>query len=71
MGKLERGLIFTKQYFYTKTNIPTTVNYYSQSKQDFIIDYFFEGKKGGTFVDISAHNGITMSNSYFFEKERN
>ena len=47
------------------------MNYYSQSKQDFIIDYFFEGKTGGTFVDIGAHNGVTMSNSYFFEKERN
>ena len=47
------------------------MKYYSQSKQDIIIDYFFDQKTEGTFVDIGAHDGIRMSNSYFFEKERN
>ena len=47
------------------------MKYYSQSNQDFVIDYFFQGKTNGTFVDLGAHDGITMSNSYFFEKERN
>ena len=44
--------------------------YYSQCKQDqYINESFFKGKDSGVFVDIGAHNGISLSNSYFFEKE--
>ncbi len=43
---------------------------YSQYKQDEMIDHLFEGKKGGTFLDIGAHDGISFSNTYLFEKER-
>jgi FkbM family methyltransferase len=43
--------------------------YYSQFKQDqFVNENFFKNKKDGFFVDIGAHNGITFSNSLFFEK---
>lgn len=43
--------------------------FYSQCGQDeFVYRNFFKGKKNGTFVDIGAHNGITISNTYFFEK---
>lgn len=28
-------------------------------------------QRGGVFIDIGAHDGITFSNSYFFEKFRN
>jgi|688.fasta_scaffold01710_12 FkbM family methyltransferase len=43
--------------------------YYSQYKQDqFVNEKFFKNKKNGFFVDIGAHNGITFSNSLFFEK---
>lgn len=44
--------------------------YYSQFKQDFIIDGLFNKKQKGVFIDIGAHDGITYSNSYFFEKNR-
>lgn len=44
--------------------------YYSQSKQDYIIDILLNGQVNGFFVDIGAHDGISLSNSYFFEKER-
>lgn len=46
--------------------------YKSQSGQDeFIFKNFFNKKKNGFFVDIGAHDGITGSNTYFFEKELN
>lgn len=47
------------------------MKYHSQAKQDLIIDNLMKGKDGGTFIDIGANDGITYSNSFFFEKERN
>lgn len=47
------------------------MKYYGQYKQDKYLDAIFKKKSNGTFVDIGAHDGITFSNSYFFEKERN
>lgn len=42
---------------------------YSQFGQDvFVYDNFFENKRNGTFVDIGAHDGVTLSNTYMFEK---
>ena len=44
--------------------------YYSQSGQDkYLNEVIFKGKKNGIFLDIGANDGITYSNSYFFEKE--
>lgn len=44
--------------------------YYSQCGQDtFVHKTFFKNKHDGIFVDIGAHDGITFSNTYFFEKE--
>lgn len=43
--------------------------YVSQAGQDKILnEHFFKNKKGGVFVDIGAHNGKSLSNTYFFEK---
>ena len=43
--------------------------YYSQYEQDkFLNEVIFKNKKKGTFLDIGANDGITISNSYFFEK---
>lgn len=33
-------------------------------------NYFYK-KKNGYFVEIGAHDGISMSNTYFFEKSSN
>lgn len=42
---------------------------FSQNGQDsFVLDYF-EYKKNGTFLDIGANNGISLSNTYILEKE--
>ncbi len=45
--------------------------YNSQIGQDKFIDEFFEKKEGLTFLDIGAHDGVSISNTYFLEKERN
>lgn len=44
--------------------------YFSQHGQDkFLNEVLFKNKKQGVFLDIGANDGITFSNSYFFEKE--
>lgn len=46
------------------------MKYYSQDNQDkFINQVFFRNRKKGFFIDIGAHNGVTFSNSCFFEKQ--
>lgn len=44
--------------------------YYSQAGQDkFLIEKIFGFSKKGVFFDIGAHDGVSYSNTYFFEKE--
>lgn len=44
--------------------------YHSQVGQDRIVnETFFKNLRNGVFVDVGAHNGISLSNTYFFEKE--
>ena len=46
--------------------------YYGQTGQDkFVNEHFIRNKKNGVFVDIGAHDGISFSNTYFFETELN
>jgi FkbM family methyltransferase len=48
---------------------PTRQIFYSQYQQDqYLYENFFKNKKEGVFVDIGAHDGITINNTYFFEK---
>lgn len=45
---------------------------FSQHKQDILLDNDIFGKKNnGVFVEVGAFDGITFSNSFFFEKYRN
>ncbi|MDQ0246218.1 FkbM family methyltransferase [Bacillus fengqiuensis] len=45
------------------------MQYYSQYAQDkYLNEQIFNGKKRGFFVDIGAHDGVSISNTYFFEK---
>jgi FkbM family methyltransferase len=45
--------------------------YRSQCFQDVSLDHWaFGGKTGGVFLDVGAHDGITLSNSWFFETVR-
>ncbi|BCY27828.1 FkbM family methyltransferase [Flavobacterium okayamense] len=45
--------------------------FYSQFNQDEIINILLNNKKDGFFIDIGAYDGITFSNSLFFEKHCN
>lgn len=46
-----------------------TRHFYSQFGQDqFLNENIFRNKKNGIFVEFGAHDGIHLSNSYFFEK---
>jgi FkbM family methyltransferase len=47
------------------------MRYYSQLGQDKFVDDFLNKKENGVFVDIGAHDGISCSNSLFFEEFRN
>lgn len=43
--------------------------YYSQRGQDkFLNEVIFKNMRGGFFVEVGAHDGISFSNTYFFEK---
>lgn len=45
--------------------------YISQLGQDKFIDEFFKKKENLTFLDVGAHDGVTISNTFFLEKNRN
>lgn len=44
--------------------------YASQAGQDRVVDRVLKGKKGGVFVDIGGYDGVTGSNTLFFERHR-
>lgn len=48
------------------------LGYSSQFGQDVLLDAFFTGigVRRGVFVDVGAHNGVTGSNTHFFEQVR-
>ena len=44
--------------------------YHSQSNQDrYLNENYFNGKRCGFFVDVGAHDGVSISNTLFFERE--
>ena len=46
--------------------------FYSQYKQDeYLENNVFKGYKNGIFMDIGAHDGITLNNTLYFEKNNN
>lgn len=47
------------------------MTFYGQMGQDkFLETAVFQGLRNGIFVDVGAHDGESLSNTYFFEKER-
>lgn len=49
--------------------LPFYPPYYSQCGQDkYLHEHIFKNQRKGVFVEIGAHDGITRSNTYFFEK---
>lgn len=46
------------------------MNYYSQIGQDqYFIEKIINGKRGGRFLDVGAHDGIATSNTYALESQ--
>jgi len=48
-----------------------TTKFHSQAGQDEWVVNFFNSKKNGFFLDIGAHNGVDINNTYYLEKELN
>jgi FkbM family methyltransferase len=45
------------------------MQFFSQVGQDrYLYEHFFKDRRGGVFVDIGAYDGLTFSNSLFFER---
>src|ERR1035437_3743843 len=42
---------------------------YSQSAQDAFVISYFKNKRNGIFIDIGANDGVSLSNTYYLEKE--
>jgi len=48
------------------------MSYFSQSKQDEFLDkYIFRDINDGFFIEIGAYDGLTYSNTLYFEKSKN
>jgi FkbM family methyltransferase len=46
--------------------------FYSQYKQDeYLENKFFKGYKNGIYVDVGAHDGVSLNNTLYFEKNNN
>jgi FkbM family methyltransferase len=58
-------LLITSSFFILSASL-----YKSQVGQDqFLNEMYFKNKKNGVFIDIGAHDGMSLSNTWFFEKE--
>ena len=44
---------------------------FSQSGQDAFVLSYFKNKRDGVFIDIGANDGVSLSNTYYLEKELN
>lgn len=61
---LSVGTVLTGQY------LQPYAPYFSQGGQDkFANETIFKSKRNGVFFDIGAHDGVSYSNTYYFEKE--
>lgn len=66
------NFFFRAFFLFLFGNLSCHAAYYSQCGQDqFVFENYFRNHKGGTFVDIGAHNGVTYSNTFFLETEQN
>lgn len=45
------------------------MSFHSQDNQDYFLEFnVFKGYKNGVFVDVGAHDGITINNTLYFER---
>lgn len=63
------ALFFPMSNYFAYDYPRPVAGYFSQRGQDkFLNETIFHNKTNGIFVDIGAHDGISFSNTYFFEK---
>jgi FkbM family methyltransferase len=60
----------TRQLHEVRQMLDPNYRYLSQAGQDNVIDRIFGQKTAGTFLDIGGYDGLTGSNTVFFEKWR-
>lgn len=62
-------LAFSISFIQTKDYPKPIPGYYSQKGQDkFLNEEIFHNKRNGIFIEVGAHDGISFSNTFFFEK---
>ena len=69
---------FNKNWFLRPSSLPYNLlgqpfdtNFFSQEKQDEWIDNYLKQKTNGIFLEVGAVDGVSLSNTLFFERERN
>ena len=66
---IRRTLTRTRNRLFLIKRYPKRDEFFSQYGQDmFIVEQLFRGMRGGFFVDIGASDGITLSNTYYLER---
>ena len=62
---------YIKRFLYTKDYrmLPPLPNGIGACGQDTLIAELLGSKRDGVFIDIGANDGVTISNTYFLEKE--
>mmetsp|Transcript_15083 Transcript_15083/g.32959 ORF Transcript_15083/g.32959 Transcript_15083/m.32959 type:complete len:343 (+) Transcript_15083:52-1080(+) len=77
---LDRNSVEIFELFALNPPVPRDVPYpdriqrqthFSQVGQDEAIDAILKQKRNGFFIEVGAYDGVSMSNSLFFEKSRN
>lgn len=48
--------------------IATPALHFSQAGQDRVVEHLLQGKRGGVFADIGGYDGVTGSNTFYFER---
>lgn len=69
--KLYKLRTFNVKKMTTKNEDLLEEGFFSQYGQDKFVDSYFNSMKGGFFVDVGANDGVTLSNTYYLEKELN
>src|ERR1700737_1153698 len=67
--KLLESLLFMFFVFSSLNADVVNPQFHSQCGQDkYLYTNFFKDKPNGVFVDVGAHDGVSLSNTFFFEK---
>ncbi len=62
---------YIRRFYYNRTRklLPSYSGGHAACGQDIFVASLLNNKRNGTFVDIGANDGVTISNTLYFEKE--